>query len=172
MVCGRARFTVAGVALSALWAHAAQAKVTEIFTISDFEPGPGGGVSGIASVTGSWTEGTTPADATSDVTVVEDTQAGTATYVYTGPTGSGWSVQSQFSTSFQASFVINPVGSGPVTTNVAVSLNDFIFGGSGTVTITERSVTSTPEPSTWAMMLIGFAALGYAGYRRRTARLA
>jgi hypothetical protein len=24
----------------------------------------------------------------------------------------------------------------------------------------------TPEPSTWAMMLLGFAGLGYAGYRR------
>ena len=24
-----------------------------------------------------------------------------------------------------------------------------------------------PEPSTWAMMLLGFAGLGYAGYRRR-----
>jgi hypothetical protein len=29
-----------------------------------------------------------------------------------------------------------------------------------------------PEPSTWAMMLLGFAGLGFAGYRRRTARLA
>jgi PEP-CTERM motif len=30
------------------------------------------------------------------------------------------------------------------------------------------SVTSTPipEPRTWAMMLLGFAGLGYAGYRR------
>jgi PEP-CTERM motif len=27
-----------------------------------------------------------------------------------------------------------------------------------------------PEPSTWAMMLIGFAVLGYVGYRRATAR--
>jgi hypothetical protein len=26
--------------------------------------------------------------------------------------------------------------------------------------------TSVPEPSTWAMMLLGFAGLGYAGYRR------
>jgi hypothetical protein len=27
--------------------------------------------------------------------------------------------------------------------------------------------TAVPEPSTWAMMLIGFAGLGYAGYRQR-----
>lgn len=31
-----------------------------------------------------------------------------------------------------------------------------------------RAVT-TPEPSTWAMMLIGFAGLGYAGYRKARA---
>jgi PEP-CTERM motif len=29
-----------------------------------------------------------------------------------------------------------------------------------------RSTTPVPEPATWAMMLIGFAGLGYAGYRR------
>ena len=28
-------------------------------------------------------------------------------------------------------------------------------------------VASVPEPSTWALMLIGFAGLGYAGYRKR-----
>jgi hypothetical protein len=33
-------------------------------------------------------------------------------------------------------------------------LGDFALGG------------AVPEPSTWAMMLIGFAGLGYAGYRR------
>ena len=27
-------------------------------------------------------------------------------------------------------------------------------------------LTSAPEPSTWAMMLLGFAGLGYAGFRR------
>jgi hypothetical protein len=32
---------------------------------------------------------------------------------------------------------------------------------------------AAPEPATWAIMLIGFAGLGYAGYRRgRAARLA
>jgi hypothetical protein len=29
----------------------------------------------------------------------------------------------------------------------------------------EVSATAAPEPSTWAMMLLGFAGLGYAGYR-------
>jgi len=31
----------------------------------------------------------------------------------------------------------------------------------------EPSATTAPEPSTWAMMLLGFAGLGFAGYRRR-----
>jgi len=30
------------------------------------------------------------------------------------------------------------------------------------------SVSSVPEPSTWAMLLIGFAGVGFAAYRRRT----
>jgi hypothetical protein len=34
------------------------------------------------------------------------------------------------------------------------------------------SVSGVPEPSTWAMMLVGFAGLGYAGCRARRARVA
>jgi hypothetical protein len=29
------------------------------------------------------------------------------------------------------------------------------------------TVTAVPEPSTWAMMILGFAAVGYMAYRRR-----
>ncbi len=36
--------------------------------------------------------------------------------------------------------------------------NDGLFGG----------LTAAPEPSTWAMMVLGFAGLGFAGYRRRS----
>ncbi len=36
------------------------------------------------------------------------------------------------------------------------------------LTATIRS--SIPEPSTWAMMLLGFAGLGFAGYRRAKSR--
>jgi PEP-CTERM motif len=38
------------------------------------------------------------------------------------------------------------------------ALNDGIFGPN-------FAFTSVPEPSTWAMMLLGFASLGFAGYR-------
>jgi PEP-CTERM motif len=41
---------------------------------------------------------------------------------------------------------------------------DFAVGGA-----VPRAV---PEPSTWAMMLIGFAGVGYAGYRRARESLA
>ena len=29
-----------------------------------------------------------------------------------------------------------------------------------------ETIVGTPEPSTWAMMLLAFAGLGFAGYRR------
>jgi hypothetical protein len=38
----------------------------------------------------------------------------------------------------------------------------------------EHSIATVPEPSTWAMMLLGFAGLGFAGYQasRRVAKAA
>ena len=34
--------------------------------------------------------------------------------------------------------------------------------------LTFPSVPTVPEPSTWELMLLGFAGLGFAGWRRRT----
>ena len=36
----------------------------------------------------------------------------------------------------------------------------------GTVSLNVRVHPGVPEPSTWAIMLIGFAGLGFAAYRR------
>jgi hypothetical protein len=48
-------------------------------------------------------------------------------------------------------------------------------GGSGASwalqDVTNYSVSAVPEPSTWAMLLFGFAGLGFAGYRRAKNRL-
>ena len=46
------------------------------------------------------------------------------------------------------------------------------FGSNGNaLEVAGVSVSSAvPEPSTWAMMLLGFAGLGFAGYRRRAKR--
>jgi hypothetical protein len=167
-------FAVAGLVLSGLWTPAAQAKVTEIFTISDFvSTQPGGSFTVMTSVIGSFTEGTTPADFTSDV-VVKEAGFGSATYNLSGPeNGAGWTdlpSQLPFPFAATATFRLGSFGAG-VSTGVSVSLVDGVFDNSGTVTITETSVMSTPEPSTWAMMLIGFAGLGFAGWRgagRRT----
>jgi PEP-CTERM motif len=46
--------------------------------------------------------------------------------------------------------------------NVAVTWMNLPFVAGNTVVL---DVNSIPEPSTWAMMLIGFAGLGFAGYR-------
>jgi hypothetical protein len=48
------------------------------------------------------------------------------------------------------------------------SANVYVIGTTNTDvyerTIDERLLTAVPEPSTWAMMLIAFAGLGFAGY--------
>ena len=36
-----------------------------------------------------------------------------------------------------------------------------------TITVSEHGVAAVPEPSTWAMMLLGFAGVGFAAYRKR-----
>jgi unsaturated chondroitin disaccharide hydrolase len=50
-------------------------------------------------------------------------------------------------------------------TEALLRLQDVLDGGSGWVLYSPAEAT-VPEPSTWVMMLLGFAGLGYVGYRR------
>jgi hypothetical protein len=53
-------------------------------------------------------------------------------------------------------------------TNTTAFITGLTFEGAGSFTGTMTPITtSVPEASTWAMMLLGFAGLGYVGYRGR-----
>ena len=63
-------------------------------------------------------------------------------------------------------------------TDVSAGLHNLIFQGLATcdetafldnVSLVTGAVISVPEPSTWAMMLLGFTGLGFAAYRRARA---
>jgi hypothetical protein len=77
---------------------------------------------------------------------------------------------------------------GPITFDIAgISTSDFVANSKGFIAVADvlgnvgtgevggkiGTIVGTPEPSTWAMMLLGFAGLGFAGYRKaRGARAA
>jgi hypothetical protein len=43
----------------------------------------------------------------------------------------------------------------------------FIPGDIGILTVSAAAVAAVPEPSTWAMLLLGFAGVGFMAYRRK-----
>ena len=48
----------------------------------------------------------------------------------------------------------------------------FITASYGSPTLANLAISSVPEPSTWVMMLAGFAGLGFAGFRARRTSVA
>ncbi len=63
-------------------------------------------------------------------------------------------------------FTYSFVGTGGVET---FAINETYGYNNGGVFLDNASISPVPELSTWAMMLAGFAALGFAGYRRTKA---
>jgi PEP-CTERM motif len=70
---------------------------------------------------------------------------------------------------------------GPIDFTIAgISTSDFVANSAGFIAVADLrgnvgtgdvggatgTIVGTPEPSTWAMMLLGFAGLGFAGYRK------
>ena len=51
--------------------------------------------------------------------------------------------------------------------NATAFVTQVTFTGDGTFTGTMTAITAVPEPSTWAMMILGFVGVGYMTYRRR-----
>lgn len=49
----------------------------------------------------------------------------------------------------------------------AVGTSDSLGGSLDAITIDAMTIAAVPEPSTWAMMILGFAGVGFIAYRRR-----
>jgi hypothetical protein len=135
-------------------------------------------------VPGSFNDFTDSTDLTN--TVVADVGSSFATYSdvslgLVGPAPSDCSVSlpsditGAFSRAATHAFDFGSVGvKGTHAGSCSFTIGLFADGGllateSDTITVTGGTV---PEPSTWAMMLLGFAGLAYAGYRQKTSKAA
>ncbi len=100
------------------------------------------------SLTKSWTVGsTTYTETLDDVTLINRGTPDAITLTMTGTVTGG------VFNDTPATFILNANQAGGPTSAVGLSLTN--------------AGSTVPEPSTWAMMLIGFAGLGYAAFRQR-----
>lgn len=79
------------------------------------------------------------------------------------------------SASRQLSFVFGPIASGSTNYTLAAFVSEPICDGCGALRLSSRNnfqliTAAIPEPSSWAMMLVGFGALGFALRRSRRVR--
>ena len=68
---------------------------------------------------------------------------------------------------YPASLVSFPTDGSPITLRLSQSFGFSVAGGNDALLGTVTLAGAIPEPSTWAMMLIGFAGIGFMTYRRR-----
>jgi hypothetical protein len=109
----------------------------------------------------------------------DDTVFGTAIL---GEQGIGDSASSTFDFRFRGDLLLGLIGEFSISANGDSLADNFVgddsvinlgsnFGPNIDLTVSGSGVfvvggSAVPEPSTWAMMLLGFAGLGFAGYRR------
>jgi PEP-CTERM motif len=72
--------------------------------------------------------------------------------------GAGFSV----CVGFPAAYGVCGGGNG----HLGVVANGFVTDQAPVITLVSSITTAVPEPSTWAMLLLGFAGLGFMAYRR------
>ena len=86
--------------------------------------------------------------------------------ILASPLNTGWASSTFTSGStFSSSAVLYPVSldEGPYSVGEELQLT---LGAGAHVSLDATSNLSAPEPATWAMMALGFAGLGFAGWRR------
>jgi PEP-CTERM motif len=116
---------------------------------------------------------------------------GSATFNFTNPTNSFGAFFTGLQANFGSNFQITVNDGLGTTFNPAINANGGVefFGFTDTASFTSLTITrlsgdywgldqftinvsAVPEPSTWAMMILGFAGVGFMAYRRRKSALA
>ena len=101
-----------------------------------------------------------PQPASADVSVT-----GTLLHLHVDILHSGSTPSNMNWTLFSADFTANSSS-----TTLTFAANDVAPCCNGGITLDSVSVSAVPEPSTWAMMGLGFLGLGFMAYRRRNNR--
>jgi hypothetical protein len=167
------KFLVAGVLGATLLSTSAFANVV-IVPLGNLDP-PDGSFFGATNKTGSFMDAgefslSVPGVNTSVSATIAVLTSGAYTpgvlSLYEGSPFTGTLIQSTALTfagsAYSASFS-NKLGPGTYYEEITGTVNVPILGVGGTVTTSE-----VPEPSTWVMMALGFAGLGYAAVRRNS----
>jgi PEP-CTERM motif len=162
------------------------------FTASNFETDVGSSPAPVDPVTGSFTISFDPTlsytDETAGITLTPGSLnialGSTLSFSYNAPTSmlpattlvvggiSDGAQQVQFNPStddfwlFINDFAVTPSFDQVGYSQTAVSSDNLFDSISGGVTVTPFTPGGVPEPSTWAMMLVGFAGIGFLGYRK------
>jgi PEP-CTERM motif len=162
------------------------------FTASNFETDVGSSPAPVDPVTGSFTISFDPTlsytDETAGITLTPGSLnialGSTLSFSYNAPTSmlpattlvvggiSDGAQQVQFNPStddfwlFINDFAVTPSFDQVGYSQTAVSSDNLFDSISGGVTVTPITPGGVPEPSTWAMMLVGFVGIGFLGYRK------
>jgi PEP-CTERM motif len=181
-----------GAAMGAGAAKAALVHDLVEFSASDFETDVGSSPAPVDPVTGSFTISFDPTlsytDETAGITLTPGSLnialGSTLSFSYNAPTSmlpattlvvggiSDGAQQVQFNPStddfwlFINDFAVTPSFDQVGYSQTAVSSDNLYDSTSGGVTVTPIAPGGVPEPSTWAMMLAGFAGIGFLGYRK------
>jgi hypothetical protein len=67
-----------------------------------------------------------------------------------------------------ACFAASDSGCGHGNVQLKVDGDSYVDSGSAYQGVTEIGIAAVPEPSTWAMMILGFAGVGFMAYRRKS----
>ena len=165
------RLTIPIAAAAALVAAVPASAAQYIFSFTTSTPLFGPTASGSGTFTTSDTAITVAGQTAYQILSIAGQVNGLAIVAPTGNYGNYFTTGPSFLDGTGSSFTV--AGGGRVdffnqSSNGLYRVNTFSPGSSNFVSASSSAVAAVPEPATWAMMLLGFAAVGFALRRRRS----